>query len=431
MYNHIKGLHIDEYQGENEDNTRKLACEGTVKLNANAQEFVPRFKREQPAKEDAIVGNSNIGNTINDVQKPKTNLMLPWKGFPNKPQKPSRSPQVVLLNDVDYIVVPSTKRLKKPIDQLLVENVPTAPSKVHSNDPAPAANRIDHEERRREHERKVAVEALKLAEQRRMRDPVIAPTEVNENSKNVRPIINISRSPIKFTPEERIKVDRLRAAKRERIERILREMTNSKQAQVKKEQLKQKKPDNATNEPNKPNEPAKPNQHPEKTNEVPTVTKKRYIPTTKEWDEQCRAKHLAKMEAEKKNQMGVQDANPSPSAVPSNPLSVVNISPSGIIRLGDLRATAQPRCSPPAKQLDTEKRRGNLTHFRPLHNWTIRRNPQVPLKSLCNKDGKIVQRYSIEQLLLLEPKPEELEKPHVEKALLGLGFLYDSFRGST
>ncbi|EDX05288.1 GD21884 [Drosophila simulans] len=234
MYNHIKGLHIDEYQGENEDNTRKLACEGTVKLNANAQEFVPRFKREQPAKEDAIVGNSNIGNTINDVQKPKTNLMLPWKGFPNKPQKPSRSPQVVLLNDVDYIVVPSTKRLKKPIDQLLVENVPTAPSKVHSNDPAPAANRIDHEERRREHERKVAVEALKLAEQRRMRDPVIAPTEVNENSKNVRPIINISRSPIKFTPEERIKVDRLRAAKRERIERILREMTNSKQAQVKK-----------------------------------------------------------------------------------------------------------------------------------------------------------------------------------------------------
>lgn len=330
---------------------------------------------------------------------------------------------------MDYIVLPSTKRFKKPIGQQLVENVSTTPSKVHLNDPVPAGNRIDHEERRREHDRKIAVEALKLAEQRRMRDPVIAPTEGNENSKNVPPIINISRSPIKFTPNERIRVDRLRAAKRERIERILREMTNSKQSQVKKEQLKEEKIcfDNAPNESNKPNERAKPMpQHPEKTNEVPIVTKKRYIPTTKEWDERCRAKHLAKMEAEKKNQMGVQDANPSQSAVPPKPLvtsNVVNISPSGVIRLCD-------RFSPPAKQCDTEKRRGNLTHFRPLQNWTIRRNPPVPLNNLCNKNGKIVQRYSIDQLLVLEPQPEELEVPQLGKALLGLGFLYDSFEGS-
>lgn len=87
MYNNIKGLHINEYQRENGDNTRKLACEDTVKLNANAQEFVPRYKREQPAKDDAIVGNSNMSNTNNDDQKPKSNLMLPWKGFPNKSQK--------------------------------------------------------------------------------------------------------------------------------------------------------------------------------------------------------------------------------------------------------------------------------------------------------------------------------------------------------
>ncbi|XP_039483664.1 uncharacterized protein LOC120446658 [Drosophila santomea] len=433
MFNWIQGPHFNECQSENDGNTGKLACEGTVKLNANAQEFVPRFKREDSPKHDAVVGNCDINN---EGQKKKTNLMLPWKGFPNKSEKPSRGPQVVLLKDADYVVLPSSKRWKKPTeDKLYVENVPTSSSKVYSNAPAPAGNRFDNEEKRREHERKVALEALKLTEQRRMRDPVITPMEGNENSKDVRPIINLSRSPIRFTPEERIRVTRLKAAKKERIERILREMTNAKQTQLEEQELQQDKIsfDNESEEPIKPKEP---HDHSEKKEEVPVVTKKRYIPTTKEWDEQCRAKHLAKVEAQKQNPMGVQEASPALSSSESpvsskQPLikaNVVNITPWGVIRLGDLRATTQPRYCPPAELLDAEKRRGNLTHSRPLPNWTIRRSPQVPLKTLLNQRGKIVQRYSIDQLLVLEPQPEELEEPRVDEALLGLGFLCDSFR---
>ncbi|XP_043644329.1 uncharacterized protein LOC122613955 [Drosophila teissieri] len=442
MYNWIQGLHLNECQRENEGNTGKLACEGTVKLNANAQEFVPRFKREDSPKHDAIVGNRNINNAFNEGQKIRTNLMLPWKGFPNKSEKPSRGPQVALLNDADYIGLPCTKRLKKPTeDKLHVENVPTTSTKVYLNTPAPAGNRFDNEEKRREHERKVALEALKLTEQRRMRDPLVTPMEGNENSKDVRPIINLSRSPIRFTPEERIRVTRLKAAKRERIERILREMTNGKQTldKLDEQELQQDKIsfDNESEEPIKPKEPYEPHKHSEKKDEVPVVTKKRYIPTTKEWDEQCRAKQLAKMEAQKQSPRGVQEDSPAPSSEypvgdsskqPSIKANVVNITPWGVIRLGDLRATTQPRYCPPAELLDAEKRRGNLTHFRPLPNWTIRRSPQVPLKILLNQRGKIVQRYSIDQLLVLEPQPEELEEPRVDEALLGLGFLCDSFR---
>ncbi|EDV54871.2 uncharacterized protein Dere_GG21759 [Drosophila erecta] len=435
MYNWIQGLHNNERQGENEGNTGKLAFEGTVKLNANAQEFVPRFKREDSSKPDAVVGNSNINNMLNDGQKIKTKLMLPWKGFPNRSEK----------RDVEYKVLPRSKRLKWPIeDKLHVENDSTSSTNANSNAPAtaPAGSRLYFEEKRREHERKVAVEALKLAEQRRMRDPLIAPMKGSGNSKDVQPIIHLSRSPVRFTPEERIGVTRLRAAKRERIERILREMTNGKQAALKEQELQEDKTcvDAESKEPNKaPNK--EPNKEPndqqsEKKEEAPVVTKKRYIPTTKEWDEQCRARQLAKMEAQKQNQVGVQDASPalssSESAVSSKqPLiksNVVNISPSGVIRLGDARGTTQPRYCPPAKLLDAEKRRGNLTHFRPLSNWPIRRSLQVPFKIQLNQRGKIVQRYTIDQLLLLEPQPEDLEKPQVDEALLGLGFLCDSFK---
>ncbi|XP_016976074.2 uncharacterized protein LOC108042358 [Drosophila rhopaloa] len=447
---------LKKSQGENEGNAGEQTSASTVKLNANAQEFVPRFIREESTKDEAEVGSNEIKKTFEalDEHKTKTNLMLPWKGFPKKAEKSSRSAQVVLLNDIDYMILPSIKRTKKSKDEKLIadmvqhskpnENLPTTSSNILPDHPT-VKQMYDAQEKRREHERNVAVEALKLVEQRRMRAPLVSPTPANENLNNVQPVINLSRSPIKFSPEERIRVDRLRIAKRERIERVLREMTNEKQ-----EQLDQLEPQQLQQQKKIRYEPIERNRHisiqresekeehkmtsydpnntnryisipkaPEKKEEVALVVKKRYIPTTKEWDEQCRAKQMAKMEAEK------QDSNPLPTssqALSVNP-NVVKITSSGVIRLGDLRATVKPRYCPPDELLETEKRKGNLTHFLPLANWTSRQNPQTSLKILTNQKGEIVKRYSIEQLLEFEPQPEELENPTLDEAILRLGFL--------
>ncbi|XP_037710163.1 uncharacterized protein LOC119547387 [Drosophila subpulchrella] len=413
MHKLSQGPNLKKNQEENGDFSAKLAAASTVKLNANAQEFVPRFKREESTKDEDVVDSNE------NEQRIKTNLSLPWKGFPKKSERSTRSAQVVLLNDVDYMILPCVKRTKMPREQKLIGdvaknsgpkgNVPTTSSNVISN--------TDVEEKRREQERKVALEALKLSEQRRLRGSLIAPMEENENSHKAQPVIHLSRSPIRFTPEERIKVDRLRVAKRERIERILREMTNEKQEQLKKQQTQQQK--KIRYDDNVQKTASTKDQDPEKKVEVATVTKKRYIPTTKEWDEQCRAKYMAKKDAEKQDGSSKEGPAKPPLVNPN----LVNITPSGVIRLGDLRATSTPRYCPPSELLNAEKRRGNLTHFRPLANWTTRRSPLTPMKNLINQKGKVVERYSIEQLLDLEPQPGDLEKPSLDDNVYNLGLL--------
>ncbi|KAI8042332.1 uncharacterized protein LOC128261972 [Drosophila gunungcola] len=418
---------IKEIQVENENKTGMLAVTSTVKLNVNAKEFVPRFNIEESSKDEAECVTNEIKKTFEtlDEQNANTNLMLPWKGFPKKAETSNRNTRIVWFNDADYMIRPCAKRTKKSKDEKPLVDMVKYPD-VKETLPTTSANSNQNaEEKRREKERKVAVEALKLAEQRRMRAPLVPSTPANENCNDGQPVVHLSRSPIKFSPEERIRVDSLRAAKRERIERVLREMTNEKQEELEKlekleklEQLEQQKLQQQKHISNDPIHHITIQKETEKKEAVALVRKNRYIPTTKEWDERCRAKQMAKMEAEK------QDSKNSNSSKANavNP-SLVEITSSGVIRLGDLRASAKPRYCPPNELLETEKRKGNLTHFRPLPNWTSRQNPHTSLNTLSNQKGKIVQRYSIEQLLEFEPQPGDLKKPILDEAVYHLGFL--------
>ncbi|KAH8246334.1 hypothetical protein KR038_000759, partial [Drosophila bunnanda] len=370
-------------------NSVNLAGTSTVKLNANAQEFVPQLKKKQQlATNGANLDIQTIKTEAEAVvdRKPKCKLTLPWKGFPRKMDKAAGSTQIILLNDVDYMIVPRTKSAKKskdeaPLDGKEKPSVPKVEKPPKENIPInpTAARLLEIEEKRREKERKVAVEALKLVEQRRMRGALL-PTA--QNSENVeapgrQPIVHLSRSPIRYTPEEKIKVDRLRAAKKERIEKVLKEMHNEKVEQEKLKKLQQTKVPLAALTENKAVVPAT----------------RRYIPTTKEWDEQCRAKHQANQKA-----------------------NAVKIRSSEIMKRVDPKVTDIPRYRPPSQLLMGEKRKGNLTHSLPLPNWTPRRLPQN-LPPLKNRMGRVIKRYSIEQLLLLEPQPEELQKPDLKEGL--------------
>ncbi|XP_017134082.1 serine/threonine-protein phosphatase 4 regulatory subunit 2 [Drosophila elegans] len=416
---------IKEIQVENENKSGKLAVTSTVKLNVNAQEFVPRFKTEESSKDEAEVVTNEIKKTFEtlDEQNTNTNLMLPWKGFPKKAETSTRNTRIVWFNDADYIIRPCAKRTKKSKDEKPLVDMVEHPDPKETLPSTSTNSNKNAEEKRREKERKVAVEALKLAEQRRMRAPLVPSTPANENCNDGQPVVHLSRSPIRFSPEERIRVDSLRAAKRERIERVLREMTNEKQEQLDKleklekleqqEKLQQEKQIS-----HDPMNHVPIQKETEKKEAVALVRKNRYIPTTKEWDERCRAKQMAKMEAEKKDS---KDSSSS-KANSVNP-SLVEITSSGVIRLGDLRAVAKPRYCPPGELMETEKRKGNLTHFRPLSNWTSRQNPHTTLNTISNHKGKIVQRYSIEQLLEFEPQPGDLTKPILDEAVYHLGFL--------
>lgn len=160
------------------------------------------------------------------------------------------------------------------------ENVPVTSSNA---DLPTAVKRVDNEEKRREKERKVAVEALKLVEQRRLRGPLLPTVQNYDYCEAPKPIVHLSRSPVRYSPEERIKVDRLKAAKKERIERVLKEM--GEQENLKKLQQKMIK---LVAGPAKPSDKEAPKENPS----MVTAATRRYIPTTKEWDEQCRAKRV-------------------------------------------------------------------------------------------------------------------------------------------
>ncbi|XP_017025496.1 uncharacterized protein [Drosophila kikkawai] len=360
----------------------------TVKLNANAQEFVPQLK-----KREAIYGADFDFKTMKpeivpfDERMPKCKLTLPWKGFPRKPDKAPGSTQIVLLNDVDYMIVPRAKNVKRSKDDAPLagkENPPVSKVEKLPKENVPVtsttARLLDMEEKRREKERKVAVEALKLVEQRRMRGALLPTAQNFENPEAPAPIVHLSRSPIRYNPEERIKVDRLRAAKKERIERVLKEMHNEKVQleNFKKWQLNKVHLDAGVST---------------TENKSVVAATRRYIPTAKEWDEQCRAKHLA---------------------IPK--LNAVKIRSTEVEKREDPKTTDIPRYRPPSQLLMGEKRKGNFAHSLPIKNWTYRRLPQT-LPPLKNRMGKVVQRYSIEQLLLLEPQPEDLGKPDLDQGL--------------
>ncbi|KAH8249266.1 hypothetical protein KR032_007751, partial [Drosophila birchii] len=362
----------------------------TAKLNANAQEFVPQLKKLEVATDvaDIDLQTTKPETEVFDERKPKCKLTLPWKGFPRKADKRKDS-WIILFSHgkrfKDEALLGGKERLAVPkVEKTPKENVP-----VNST----AAKFMDIEEKRREKERKVAVEALKLVEQRRMRSALLPAAQNGENLEAPaarQPIVHLSRSPIRYTPDERIKVDRLRAAKKERIERVLREMHNEKTELENLKKLHLNKVPLAGGATKTGNSAATENKS------VGTATR-RYIPTTKEWDEQLRAKQQA------------TNARPH----------VVKLRSAEIMKREDHKTNDIPRYRPPSQLLIGEKRKGNLTHSLPIPNWTPRRLSQT-LPPLKNRLGNLVKRYSIEQLLLLEPQPEELEKPDLGEGLTRL-----------
>ncbi|KAH8324549.1 hypothetical protein KR074_010838, partial [Drosophila pseudoananassae] len=388
-----------------------------VQLNVNAQEFVPRCKVHSPPVTDEGTDADLVSSKCNEP-KLKTKLTLPWKGFPKKPEK-------VLLNDVDYMIVPRIKRVKKtknktkvvsgeakPTEEKakLAKNDETIPSEADLQSALTAEKRIEADEKRRQQERKVALEALKLVEQRRMRSPLVSSSESTEDSEKSKLIIHLSRSPVRFSPEERNRVDRLRIAKKERIERVLREMKTELEEPQVAQVPKQKK------------SPSPP--------KASSRVRKRYIPTTKEWDEQCRQKLLAAIHAAD-HCNDPEDENWMPNLAHARMVEPLvsstsyNIMPTQVIKLEDAKAAASPRYCQPAKVLHSEMRKGNLTHSRPIAHRSSRTAPQGPMKTIINKSGKIVQRYTIDQLLKFEPHPGQLEKPNFLKSATRLGFLCD------
>lgn len=70
-----------------------------MKLNVNAQEFVPRFKSEVATPNGADLDFKTIKTEIAalDERKPKCKLTLPWKGFPKKPEKGGDSRYLIVL----------------------------------------------------------------------------------------------------------------------------------------------------------------------------------------------------------------------------------------------------------------------------------------------------------------------------------------------
>nr|XP_017107020.2 serine/threonine-protein phosphatase 4 regulatory subunit 2 [Drosophila bipectinata] len=396
-----------------------------VQLNVNAQEFIPRCKVEhsQTVTDEGI--DADLVSSKCNEPKLKTKLTLPWKGFPKKSEKASRTAQVVLLNDVDYMIVPRIKRVKKTKDETkvvsaeakptegkakLAKNDETTPSEADLQNALVAEKRVEADEKRRQQERKVALEALKLVEQRRLRGPLVGSGENTEESEKANLIIHLSRSPVQFSPEERIRVDRLRIAKKERIERVLREMKTELEAPQVAQVPKQKK-----------------SPSPPKTS---SRVRKRYIPTTKEWDEKCREKLLATIDAAD-HCTDPEDKNWKPNLAHARMVEPLvsstsyNIMPTQVIKLEDAKAAASPRFCPPARVLQGEQRKGNLTYSRHTPPRSPRSAPQGPMKTIFNKSGKIIQRYTIDQLLKFEPQPGQLEKPNFLESATRLGFLCD------
>lgn len=295
------------------------------------------------------------------------------------------------------MIVPCQKNARKPQDgapphmpHAAGEGLPYSEPTVAEKRFLAEKKRFAAEEKRREQERKVALEALKLVEQRRTRGPLVPNMHSDDCSEPPQQIVHLSRSPVRYTPKERVRVEALRTAKMERIEKILREMSQEKrdaQEQMKDSSASASALSTSTTTP---------------SSSPPKPAAKRYIPTVKEWDEQRRAKQQAKREAKKAP--GQTQQMPAESGAP-------------VAKRQDA-----PRYLPPGQCLPGERRRGNLTHWKRLPVWTLH-VPQKPLP-LTGPDGKVIVRYTVEELLQLEPQPEDLEIPDFDERAFRLGFLY-------
>lgn len=320
------------------------------------------------------------------------------------------------------------------------------------------------DERRLEQERKVALEALKLVEQRRMRESLDEKPQV---------IVHLTRSPVAFTPEERERVDRLRMIKREHIERVLRQMRLELKLQQQKDeplpissryiclQSAIKPPLETFSQQAVPEAPVLlPETAAAATQTQPAVVAvaaadappRRYIPTVKQWDERCRAKAFGEATgANKENNMAVKlPPKTEESVQPVQPVQRAMVPSSLGNIMPKLQAAADndkdrklfvPRYWPPTPMVASgETRRGNLTHARNISrafaNCGLLPTPTFdgeghsyvnlsaePLYYHVPQGPKPVKRYTIEELLQLEPQPHELQKPHFNEELQKLGFM--------
>ncbi|XP_017029003.1 uncharacterized protein [Drosophila kikkawai] len=319
---------------------------GTVKLNASAPEFVPRNYKKGEKKDAMTQVKAGSGEDLGALEEDEI-VKLYWRQFPNLSMKAG---QVVLLNDREYTIMPCLKAGKKIREYCHGNPIDYGKEMVTSTSPYEERLLILENKRQavQEHlrfqERQVALEALMLEEQRRCRRPFFPNNMSGASLESPMSVIHLSHSPVRYTAQERMRVDNLRYAKKERIERMLREMGGEKNQQ---QQQQQQEKDSSS---------------------------KRYIPTAKEWDEQLQAKlrgnRQAKPKAERKEvELPVAVHHPD----------------------------ARNRY-----RLPGERRNHNHgTNTRSLPDWPL----QMPQNS---DNDRFVLRYAIEDLRQLQPQPEDL-----------------------
>lgn len=452
------------------------AASAQAKLNVNASEFVPRSMGSADEAGDELV----VAVQGRKPVQPK--LLLPWKGFP-KPMRPERAHKArkFVKRSITYCLLPVSSLI--PAAAATTQDIEQNPWIANAKAKAEAHMKLEKEpitlissrknylkdtaqaragppdEKRLEQERKVALEALKLVEQRRMRESFDEKPQI---------IVHLTRSPVAFTPEERERVDRLRLIKREHIERVLRQMRYELKLQQQKDDplpisnryiclQRAIKPALETSSQQAVAE------HPAILLETAAVAQstpavaadtppRRYIPTVKQWDERCRAKANGEANgANKENNMAikllpktedsVQLAQPVQRAMVSSSLG--NIMPK-LQEAGSNdkdRKLFVPRYWPPTPMVASgETRRGNLTHARNISrafaNCGLLPTPTLggeghpyvnlsaePLYYHVPHEAKPVKRYAIEELLQWEPQPHELQKPHFNEEFDKLGFM--------
>ncbi|XP_068146106.1 uncharacterized protein [Drosophila tropicalis] len=372
------------------------------KLNAHATEFVPLSKQLEEPKETVDFGKLKRHFESFDEANNKAKLTLPWKGFPRSQMRPdnpgtARNPHVISMGAEEYLIVSGTKRPKKEKES--VGSDTKSEPKVKSPNVNQPKELVDESEvKRRENERKVALEAIKLVEQRRMREPLVPLKSVVSSIKtdaNKQPIIHLTRSPVNFNSVERDRVNRLRIAKRSRIELVLKEMH--------KESHQRSGPDPASFIVIESKNPA--------TTTTKNKIPKRYIPTVKEWDEQCKMKmaKTTKENRENKENNGkkhsVSTQGHSDNQNPSQRYTTTSSS-NHFMLPGIQSLSYSPKYVPPGLVLAGETRRGNLTHA-----GIFVAKPNSTRRNHLGGNVKVIKRYSIEQLLQLEPQPGDLQMP--------------------
>ncbi|XP_023176927.2 uncharacterized protein LOC111603526 isoform X2 [Drosophila hydei] len=415
-------------------------AEAAAKLNINASVFVPRLK---DAEDLRLVDLKRQFEAL-DVRKPlaQPKLLLPWKGFP-KPQHIERANKPLQCKELKAAVTSDESKEESPRPLRAMSDKESTCSSSSSL----SSSRKKHlkerslmksvpDDKRREQERKVALEALKLVEQRRMREP-------NEEPQI---IVHLTRLPVDFTAEERVRVNRLRIIKREHIESVLREMRDERELkQQKAEGIQPTSRYICLQRGTQPE--AQPEQQPQQQaspQPLGSSQPKRYIPTVKQWDERCKAKaNEAAAGANKENNMSGKTANKSEEYANTQramgPSSQGNIMASKSPQQsgGKDRELFVPRYWPPAPLVvKGEIRRGNLTHARnitrafancgllptPSTAWELE-NGKDDYELMPHAPSRSMKRYAMDQLLKLEPQPHKLEKPNIAEALLKLGFM--------